>query len=210
MPVGDEFRLNDAMTANDQAATALAARPDGGFVVAWQNKTASYGQQIMARLFSASTQAPGTCQGSPTADTLFGSTGADTLMGGAGSDTYLFNRSSGADVVDNRGRGSDGDAVVFGDGIGADQLWFQQTANDLLVSIIGEPSSTLILGWFHGSANQVSEFRLSDGNRLLAGQVGNLVSGMAAMTPPASGQLTLSEQQHQQLDPVIAVNWHHS
>lgn len=198
------------MTANDQAATALAARPDGGFVVAWQNKTDAYGQQIMARLFSASNQAPGTCQGSPTADTLFGSTGADTLMDGAGSDAYLFNRSSGADVVDNRGRGSDGDAVVFGDGIGADQLWFQQMGNDLRVSIVGESSSALILGWYQGAANHVSEFRLSDGNRLLAAQVGNLVSAMAGMTPPASGQLTLSEQQHQQLDPTIAANWQHS
>jgi hypothetical protein len=37
--------------------------------------------------------------------------------------------------------------------------------------------------------------------------VENLVSAMAAMSPPPLGQTNLTAQQHQDLDPVIAANW---
>ncbi|MCR6628946.1 MAG: hypothetical protein NVV74_02200 [Magnetospirillum sp.] len=118
-------------------------------------------------------------------------------------------RQTGLDVLDNRNHGGDGDVIAFEAGVAADQLWFQRVGDDLKVSIIGEAAGVSVLGWYQGAANQVEGFRLADGSQLLAGQVGNLVSAMAAMTPCAPGQLLLSDQQHQQLDPVIAANWQH-
>ena len=208
--VGGEFRLNQ-VTGNNQSASAVAARADGGFVAAWQSiGQDGNGAAVVARVYPASPTASGTYQGTQTADTLIGSTGADTLIGGGGADTYLFGRASGADVVDNRGHGADGDIVGFADGIGSNQLWFQHVGNDLKVSIIGESSGALISGWYQDTINRVAEFRLSDGSSLLAGQVENLVSAMAGMTPPALGQQTLTTEQQQLLDPVIAANWHQS
>lgn len=210
VPVGGEFRLNET-TDGDQAAIRLAARPDGGFLATWSSDSLSSSQwNIQSRIYSASPTGQSAYQGGTGADTLFGSSGDDTLIGGAGADTYLSGRNSGADTVDNCGHGDDGDVLVFGNGVAADQLWFQHVGNDLKVSIIGESSGALVHGWYQSGSNRVAEFQLSDGSRLLAGQVENLVSAMAGMTSPPAGQLNLTEQQHQQLAPVIAAAWYHS
>lgn len=63
-------------------------------------------------------------------------------------------------------------------------------------------------GWFANGANHVSTLQTSDGHTLADTAVQNLVSAMAGMTPPPIGQTSLTVEQHQQLDPVIAANWH--
>lgn len=60
--------------------------------------------------------------------------------------------------------------------------------------------------WYVGTDNRVST--ITAGNSVVAADsVENLVSAMAAFTPPPVGQIELSAEQHQQLDPVIAANW---
>lgn len=138
---------------------------------------------------------------------MIGSTGNDTLIGGAGADIYQIGRNAGADLVDNRGHGADGDRVAFEPSIYADQLWFQKAGNDLKVSVIGINSSVTLSGWYLSDQNKVSEFTLADGNRLLAGQVENLVNAMASMTPPLAGQIHLTPEQNDLLSSVLAANW---
>ena len=136
-----------------------------------------------------------------------GGDGADTLIGGGGADTYVAGNGSGADIINNVGHIADGDKVLFGSNIAIDQLWFLQASNDLKVSVIGTNDSVTVSGWFSDSANHVSILQTSDGHILADSAVQNLVTAMASMASPPIGQTTLTTQQHQQLDAVIAANW---
>jgi subtilisin-like proprotein convertase family protein/Ca2+-binding RTX toxin-like protein len=141
-------------------------------------------------------------------DTLSGGAGDDHLSGGTGDDVYGFGRSDGQDSIDNIGEGTSNDKIVFGTGVNTDQLWFSQSGNDLLVSIIGSEDHVNIDDWYlDAGANQVAEFKTSSGSGLIAANVENLVSAMAAFSPPAFGETELSQTLHDNLDSVIAANW---
>ena len=99
--------------------------------------------------------------------------------------------------------------VQYQSGIAADQLWFQQSGNDLVVSIIGSGTGDhlTIQNWYSGSQYHVEQFKTADGSTLLDSQVQNLVDAMAAFSPPAQGQTTLPQNYADTLEPVIAANW---
>ncbi|MFM0074597.1 DUF3060 domain-containing protein [Paraburkholderia sediminicola] len=90
----------------------------------------------------------------------------------------------------------------------SDQLWFSRSGNDLLVSVIGTSSQIDITGWYNGSSQAVQSFDAADGKVLTSNDVNALVSAMAAFSPPAAGSITLPESYQNQLQPVIAANWH--
>jgi hypothetical protein len=85
-------------------------------------------------------------------------------------------------------------------GITANQLKFARNVNNLDLSLIGNSIDKLtIKNWYLSSANQIEEFRLSDGSKILASQVNSLVAAMAAfgagsttsMTEPTAGMQTI-------------------
>ncbi|MBN2751299.1 MAG: calcium-binding protein [Rhodospirillaceae bacterium] len=105
---------------------------------------------------------------------------------------------------------SDGgnDELSLGAGIACDQLWFEKSSNDLLVSIIGANDEICIKDWYVSDYNKIETISLSSVTEVLDhASVVILVSAMAAMAPPVAGQLTLTGEQHQQLDNVIAASW---
>ncbi len=140
---------------------------------------------------------------------LFGGAGADNLNGGLGNDTYYFNRASAQDVIyDNDTTVGNTDVLNVLTGVAIDQLWFKHVGNSLEVSIIGTNNKMLVQDWYAGAAKHIEQVHVVDGNKvLLDGKVENLVTAMAAITPPPFGQTTLTTQQHNQLDSVIAANW---
>jgi hypothetical protein len=72
-------------------------------------------------------------------------------------------------------------------GITAAQLEFTRNADNLELSILGNPADKLTInGWYVSSTRQIEEFRLADGNTVLAGQVNSLVSAMASFGGSAS------------------------
>jgi Ca2+-binding RTX toxin-like protein len=149
-----------------------------------------------------------TLSGGNDGDTLTGGDGDDTIIGGTGDDTYRFGRNDDADLLINFGQGASSDRVLLGASVDTDQLWFSQLGNNLLVQIIGTNDQVTIADWYlNGTANQVSRFEVSDGQSLLAADVQNLVSAMAAYSPPAFGDTELSQDQHNALDSVLAANW---
>lgn len=182
-----------------------AARSDGGFVATWVD-----GNDIQARVFSAAALQAGVYLGTSEADTLAGSAGADTLNGGGGADVFMVGNGTGGDVIDNRGHGTDGDKVLFGNGISTDQLWFGRAGDDLKVLVIGTQDSVTIDDWYLETANHVTTFVTADNMQLTDVQVENLVQAMSAFSPPPLGQTELTPDQHQQLDPILAANWQNS
>ncbi len=141
-------------------------------------------------------------------DTLDGGAGADTLVGGTGNDTYRLGRGYGADLIqDNDSTAGNTDIAQFLAGVARDQIWLQQTGNDLVASIIGTSDKFTVQNWYLGSANHVEQFRTADGSTLLDSNVQNLVNAMAAFAPPAPGQETLPADYAAALNSVIAANW---
>ena len=88
------------------------------------------------------------------------------------------------------------DTLQLGADVANDQLWFSQAGNNLEIQIIGTNDRMVITNWFGGNANHVEEVKAGDGKTLTDTNVQNLVTAMAAMTPPPFGQTTLTAAQH--------------
>lgn len=147
-------------------------------------------------------------RGNHAANRLDGRQGNDILRGSGGNDTYVMKRGYGQDVViDTDATVGNHDQVLFGSGIAADQLWFTQVGQDLQVSIIGTTDAIRIKDWYQSVDSQVEQWVLANGHTLAHDQVQYLVDAMASLSPPVMGQTQLNQEQHQQLDHLIAAYW---
>lgn len=84
--------------------------------------------------------------------------------------------------------------------------------SDLRVSVIGTADSMTVAGWYAqgqhvADQNQIDEFKTLSGESLIKSQVDNLVSAMAAFSPPPMGQFTLDQTRANALGTVIAASW---
>jgi Ca2+-binding RTX toxin-like protein len=140
-------------------------------------------------------------------DILNGAAGNDILIGGQGGDTYLFGLGGGGDLISNADTDLAADELVFGAGIGEDQLWFARSGNDLVVSVLGTADHVTLQGWYSSAGNQLDHFELSDGTSLAAAQVQQLVSAMSAFSTPPASISDLTSLQQQSMETVIASNW---
>ncbi|WP_263854108.1 cadherin domain-containing protein [Sphingomonas parva] len=127
-------------------------------------------------------------------DLLDGGLGDDTLTGGLENDTYLMTRASGNDTIINFDpSGLDIDVIGLQDSAGAiaDQdLWFERSGNDMLVSIVGANASARIKDWYItpgiDGANYKIDFIIA-GNRVSKTiNVEGLVALMAAKVKPTT------------------------
>ncbi len=123
-------------------------------------------------------------------DKLDGGLGHDELHGGLGSDTYLMTVDSGADdIYEYDPNGADIDVIGYQD-IGRDRLWFEQSGNDLVISVVGTGTVTTVKGYFTDAspgdlANYKIDFIISDQHVTDWINVGGLVSLMASYAKPA-------------------------
>ncbi|MDB5801577.1 MAG: putative outer rane adhesin like protein [Rhodocyclales bacterium] len=162
----------------------------------------------LANMLTGNTAA-NTLAGGEGNDTLNGGAGSDVLIGGNGNDTYVLGRSYGADLIrENDSTSGNIDVLQANSNVAANQLWFAQSGNDLVVSIIGTSDKSVIENWYSGGQYHVEQFKSGNGKILLDSQVDNLVSAMAAFAPPGAGQTTLPASYQSSLNPVIAANWH--
>ena len=146
--------------------------------------------------------------GNSAANILDGGAGTDTITGGLGNDTYQMGRGYGTDTVQESDTTvGNTDVLQFLSGIASNQIWLRQIANDLEVSIIGTTDKTKLTDWYLGNQYHVEQFKTSDGKTLLDSNVQNLVSAMAAFSPPAAGETTLSASYQHTLDTVMTANW---
>jgi Ca2+-binding RTX toxin-like protein len=140
-------------------------------------------------------------------DTLSGGVGNDRIEGGTGDDLYRFARGDGQDTIIEASEAGSWDQLLFGEGIGIDQLWFRQEGGDLEVSLIGGDDRVSITGWYDDPARRVESFATADGQILLDSQVQVLVDAMAAFAPPSAADGGLPPSYQAQLTPVLAASW---
>ena len=149
-----------------------------------------------------------TLYGGGGADTLDGGAGNDHLVGGDGADTYLFGKGSGSDTIDNDSASStENDRVSLGAGVSADQVWLERVGNNLRLTLYETGDKLTVQNWYSGATYRVRGFDLGNGKALLENQVANLVSAMAAFSPPVAGQTSLPANYQETLNSVIAANW---
>jgi trimeric autotransporter adhesin len=133
--------------------------------------------------------------GNTGANVLAGAAGDDTYDGAAGNDTftdtsttsndtYRWGIGSGLDALTDSGGTLD--HVDLFAGITKSQLKFVKSGNNLELSVTGQTDKLTINSWYTSSANQIEEFRLSDGSKVLASEVQGLLSAMAAFTAQAT------------------------
>ena len=138
-------------------------------------------------------------------DVLNGGGGNDQLHGNGGNDTYVIERGADQDTV-FAGAGAMDDRLLYGATVAFDQIWLQQSGNDLVTTIIGTTDQTTISGFFDPD-HDLGQIETSAGAVLLRGKVDQLVSAMAAFDPPPIGQLDLSPDVRADLDPALTAAW---
>lgn len=132
-------------------------------------------------------------------DSYDGAAGNDTYTDTSttSNDTYRWGIGSGLDVLTDSGGALD--HVDLFAGITASQLRFTRNVNNLELSLLGNALDKLTInGWYASAANQIEEFRLSDGSAVLASQVDSLIAAMATFSAASSadsGGTTMTTQQ---------------
>jgi hypothetical protein len=129
------------------------------------------------------------------------------LRGDAGDDLYVFTRGDGIDMVEESAPGGV-DVATFGGDIAHDQLWFSRSGNNLTIDVIGTAQRVTVVGWYESADRRLDEIRADSGYSVAGTAVDQLVQAMASLPPPAAGQLTLSQEQRDQLAPTLAATWH--
>ena len=92
------------------------------------------------------------------------------------------------------------------------QIWLQQSGNDLLIRIMGTTDQAIITGWYGADPSaQLQKVVTSDGN-VLDSQVNQLVQAMAAYSAshPGFDPATATQAPNDPaLQSTIAAAWHH-
>ena len=81
-------------------------------------------------------------------DILDGGLGSDILIGGDDDDTYRLDGNSGADEIRNFHQNAADIDVVGYAGVPRENLWFERSGNDLIVTAVGTATRTTITGWY--------------------------------------------------------------
>jgi Ca2+-binding RTX toxin-like protein len=140
---------------------------------------------------------------------LISGTGNDTLLGGNGADTFMMPAGAGNDTV-TASLGNGADTLRFDRWTAHDQLWFAQSGNNLVVSVIGQSQSTTVSDWYGATNNHLSKVLAGDGYTVTDAGIQQLVEAMASFTPPPAGQTTLPPELAANLSAALAANWQHA
>ncbi|MEH6478161.1 MAG: calcium-binding protein, partial [Sneathiella sp.] len=220
--VGAEFQVNE-YTSGSQKDPSVAALDGGGFVVTWTSAGEDGSADgIFSRIYgTADRVSTGTSgndilighdgneilEGGYGADVLEGGAGDDTISGGHGADSYIFARGDGQDVIDDNASDGASDTLVLDTGIDHDQLWFEQTGDDLLISVIGTSDQITVANWYASADNKIEGIETGDGKVADFSGVDALVSAMASFSPPGGAATDLSDPTYDPLDSVLTTNW---
>ena len=89
-----------------------------------------------------------------------------------------MNRQDGVDQISASVTDASVDKLTFDMRVNHDQLWFVQSGQDLVISIIGTSHSMTVKGWYTAGNDQVDRIEVSDGDDVLTSEVDVLVTAI--------------------------------
>ncbi|EJN08613.1 Ca2+-binding protein, RTX toxin [Herbaspirillum sp. YR522] len=120
---------------------------------------------------------------------LAGGAGNDVMMGGRGDDTYLFNRGDGRDTISELGGAADDrDVLALGAGIAAQDLWFAQQGQDMVIDILGQDANDaardqiIVRGWYAATRHKLEAITLDGGEALSSRDAEQMAMAMQSLT----------------------------
>lgn len=140
-----------------------------------------------------------TLYGGDGADTLAGGEGNDTLRGDAGDDAYVFDLSSGADVIIDASGTKNSIAL---DGVSLEQIWIVKSGNDLVIRVRGAPTQITVKDYYSlSSATLMRSISTADHTLFLA-SAAPLINAMTLVgdTPPDDAPSSVTD--------LFATYWH--
>ncbi|MEF9672629.1 calcium-binding protein [Pseudomonas sp. PCH446] len=135
-------------------------------------------------------------------DSLYGGAGNDFLVGGDGNDVYAFDTNSGHDTIDNHSNtiGSFDVLSIFEQD--ARNLWFSQSSDDLVVTILGSDAQVTVKNWFVDDTSRLALIEVRN-KGFYANQVDSLVSAMAIFGAPVGGTSIMTHDQRNVIDQML-------
>ncbi len=141
----------------------------------FSDRTLTYRELIEQGFDLYGTNGADVITGTNITDRFYGGAGNDMLAGGEGNDTYVFNLGDGVDTIEDTANSTEGNRILFGQGITRDDLRLAkgegQTANGILTIKIGTGGDEIRLLNFdpeklNGSL-VVQTIEFSDGTQVL-------------------------------------------
>jgi len=212
----DNIIVHNDLTSSGGTVTSGVAELDfaDGTVIALGPAVSSINPLTFTWVGSASTSLTGSNYGANVFEFGQGpesATGGNTNNGGNGNNTYIASSSTGqATIYANDAAGSSNELDFVG-GMTSDNLWFQQSGNDLKIDLLGTSTQVDVSGWFSNSSNQLQEITV--GGLKIDSQVSQLVQAMATYSasnpgfdPTASGVSSVPNDTN--LQATLAAAWH--
>jgi Ca2+-binding RTX toxin-like protein len=144
-------------------------------------------------------------------NTLVAGTGTDTLINSGSGGAYVYNSGDGSASIVNGSlsNASASNQLQFGTGFTDENLWFQQSGNNLVIDVMGTNNQVTVNNWFAGAGDQLQSF--TAGGLKLDGAFSNLVQAMATYSanhPSFNPATTSSAPADAALQSAIAAAWH--
>ena len=156
-----EFADGTKMTSDDWFNTSLVITGSGII----SDYDGGYGERNTTLIGSA---ADDTINGYSGNDVLDGKEGNDCLYGGYGNDTYKFGIGYGHDTINEQNKNSNGDKVVFGDGIDTNDIILSRAGNDMILTINGTEDSLRTVNQYCDSYYRIESFEFANNTVLSA------------------------------------------
>ncbi|MBD1553152.1 hypothetical protein HAQ06_04140 [Pseudomonas sp. C2L12B] len=200
------FELDDGTVTADQMLSQLGASVPAGYTSPIYSDLPE--ERIFAAVSDDASTDSVTLLGSSSDDLLiagqgddylYGGAGNDYLVGGDGNDVYTFGAGYGQDTIDNHSNTPDAFDVLSIDESDVTKLWFSQSQDDLVITLLGSDDQMTIKHWYSDPSSQLGLIATS-GNQFYAGQVDNLVNAMASFGAPVGGDIALTNDQRAYVD----------
>lgn len=148
-------------------------------------------------------------------DTFIVANGLSETLNGGESDLYELGSTFGNIGINNLDFGTATTAngkLTFGSGVTDENLWFQQSGNNLLIDLLDTTDQITVDNWFGSNAGaQLSEIDAGSLKLTTASQVQALVSAMAyysSTTSPGFNPQTAGPTMPSALSTALAASWH--